>query len=75
VALPRSYLTSSKNLAAIFEAMKGAQAPPKFTIKFLESLDFKSAADRLIVGVLKILGLIGTDGSPTERYFRFLDQT
>lgn len=75
MALPRSYLTSAKNLNAIFEAMKSAQAPPKFTIKFLESLDFKSTTDRLIVGVLKILGLIGQDGSPTERYFRFLDQT
>ncbi|MET4421447.1 DUF5343 domain-containing protein [Bradyrhizobium sp. RT3a] len=75
MALPRSYLTSAKNLGAILEAMKAAQAPSKFTIKFLESLDFKSTADRLIVGVLKSVGLIGPDGSPTERYFRFLDQT
>ena len=74
MALPRSYLTSAKNLPAIFEAMKSAQAPPKFTIKFLESLDFKSTADRLIVGVLKTLGFIGADGSPTDRYFRFLVQ-
>jgi hypothetical protein len=75
MALPRSYLTSAKNLAAIFEAMKSAQAPPKFTIKFLESLDFKSTADRLVVGVLKAIGFLGSDGSPTDRYFRFLDQT
>ncbi len=75
MALPRSYLTSAKNLPAIFEAMKIAQAPQKFTIKFLESLDFKSTADRLIVGVLKTIGFIGPDGAPTERYFRFLDQT
>jgi hypothetical protein len=75
MALPRSYLTSAKNLSAILEAMKGAQAPNKFTVKFLESLDFKSTTDRLIVGVLKMIGLIGADGSPTERYFRFLDQT
>ena len=63
MALPRSYLTSAKNLGAILEAMKAAQAPSKFTIKFLESLDFKSTADRLIVGVLKSVGLIGPDGS------------
>ena len=75
MALPRSYLTSAKNLPAILEAIKGAQAPNKFTIKFLESLEFKSTADRLIVGVLKLVGFIGPDGSPTERYFRFLDQT
>jgi uncharacterized protein DUF5343 len=75
MALPRVYLTTVKNLPAILEAMKSAQAPDKFTIKFLESLDFKSTADRLIVNVLKAIGFLSPDGSPTERYFRFLDQT
>jgi hypothetical protein len=75
MALPRVYLTTVKNLHAILEAMKSAQAPDKFTIKFLESLDFKSTADRLIVNVLKAIGFLSADGSPTERYFRFLDQT
>lgn len=55
--------------------MKSAQAPEKFTIRFLESLDFKSTSDRLIVGMLKAIGFLSPDGSPTERYFRFLDQT
>jgi hypothetical protein len=75
MALPRVYLTTVKNLPAILEAMKSAQAPDKFTIKFLESLDFKSTTDRLIVNVLKAIGLLSADGSPTDRYFRFLDQT
>lgn len=75
MALPRSYLTSSKNLPHILEAIKSAQAPDKFTIKFLESLDFKSTADRLIIGVLKSIGFLSPDAKPTERYFRFLDQT
>ena len=39
MALPRSYLTSAKNLSAILQAMKGAQAPNKFTVKFLKLLD------------------------------------
>jgi hypothetical protein len=75
MALPRSYLTSTKNLPAILEAIKSAQAPERFTIKFLESLDFKSTADRLMIGVLKSLGFITADAKPTDRYFRFLDQT
>lgn len=75
MALPKSYLTSAKNLKAIFESISGAQAPEKFTIGFLETLDFKSSSDRLIVGVLKSLGFVDSDGKPTERYFRFLDQT
>ncbi len=75
MALPRSYLTSVKNLASILSAIQGAQAPDKFTIKFLESLDFKSTSDRLIIGVLKSVGFLGPEGQPTDRYFRFLDQT
>ena len=75
MALPKSYLTTVKNLSGIFSAIRSAQAPQKFTIKFLESLEFKSQADRLIVGVLKSLGFLEGDGKPKERYYRYLDQS
>jgi hypothetical protein len=75
VALPTSYLTSVKNLPDIFAAMQGAQAPDKFTQSFLESLEFKSTSDRLIIGMLKALGFLDDTGKPKDRYFRFLDQT
>ena len=75
MALPTSYLTTSKNLDAILAAIQGAQAPDKFTQAFLESLEFKSTSDRLIIGVLKALGFIDDSGKPRDRYFRFLDQT
>jgi hypothetical protein len=75
MALPKSYLTSAKNLPAVFEAISGAQAPERFTQRFLESLEFKSTSDRLVISVLKSLGFLADDGRPTERYFAFLDQT
>lgn len=75
MALPTSYLTSSKNLEGILAAMQGAQAPEKFTQAFLESLEFKGNGDRLIIGVLKSIGFLDESGRPAERYFRFLDQT
>lgn len=75
MALPKSYLTSTKNLAAIFQAIQQAKAPERFTTRFLESLEFKNAADRLVIGVLKSLGLLDDQGRPTQRYFGFLDQT
>ena len=75
MALPTSYLTSVKNLDGILTAIKGAQAPEKFTQAFLESLEFKSTSDRLVVGVLKSIGFIDDSGKPKDRYFRFLDQT
>jgi len=75
MAFTTAYLTSTKNLGAILNAIKTAQAPEKFTQRFLESLEFKSISDRLIIGVLKGLGFLGDDGKPTQKYFNFLDQT
>lgn len=75
MSLPTSYLTSQKNLKAILAAVQAAQAPKRFTTRFLESLGFKAAADRLIIGVLKSVGLLNSEGQPTKRYFEYLDQT
>jgi len=75
MALPKAYLTSTKNLATMLNAIKTAQAPDKFSHKFLASLEFASSNDRLIIGVLKALGFLSDDGKPTQRYYDFLDQT
>lgn len=75
MALPTSYLTSMKNLSGILNSIVGAQAPERFTTRFLESLGYANAADRLMIGVLKSLGFLADDGRPTQRYFDYLDQT
>lgn len=75
MALPTSYLTSSKNLEGILGAIQQAKAPGQFTTRFLESLEYKSSSDRLVIGVLKSLRLLDDQGRPTPRYFTFLDQT
>lgn len=75
MALTKSYLTSAKNLKDILTAIQTAKSPERFSQKFLESLEFKSSSDRLIVGVLKGLGFLDENGAPTPRYHRFLDQT
>jgi hypothetical protein len=75
VSLPKAYLTSTKNLDGILSAIQTAQAPSRFTLSFLENLGYKSSSDRLIINVLKALGFLNADGAPTERYYRFLDQS
>lgn len=75
MALSNAYLLTTKNLEGILAAICNAQAPEKFTIKFLESLGFTSTNDRLILGVLKALGFLDEAGTPTQRYFEFLDET
>jgi hypothetical protein len=75
MALTTAYLTQVGNLNAILEAIREAQAPDKFTTRFLEQLDFKSTNDRLAIGVLKGLGFLEDSGTPTQRYFDYLDET
>jgi len=75
MALPTSYLTSTKNVSGILDAIRAAQAPDKFTTRFLESLGFANAADRLFINVLQKLGFLTGDRTPTSRYFQYLDQT
>lgn len=55
--------------------MLAAEAPERFTTRFLESLEFKSTNDRLFINVLKDLGFLDTDGVPKDRYYQFLDRS
>lgn len=75
MSLTMSYLTSTKNLESIFNSIINARAPERFTTKFLEDLGFKSSTDRLMIGMLKALGLLDENGQPTQRYYEFLDQS
>lgn len=75
MSLPTAYLTSTKKLETILIAIQTAQAPERFTHAFLQSLEFKSGSDRLMINVLKSLGLLDDSGKPTQRYHEYLDQT
>lgn len=75
MALTQSYLVTTKNLSTVINSLINAKAPERVTNKFLEDLGFKSSNDRLYVGMLKALGLIDANGTPTQRYFEFLDQS
>jgi len=75
MALTNAYLTQTKNLGAILKAIRGAQAPDKFSVRFLEQLEFKSTNDRNVIGVLKGLNFLDDSGTPRQRYFDYLDDT
>jgi hypothetical protein len=75
MALPEQYLVSTKNVDTFFNSLLSAQAPARFTTKFLEQLEFKSTNDRLFIGILKALKFIDQGSIPQDRYFKFLDQT
>lgn len=75
MALPDSYTIKPGSIPAYFDAILQAEAPERFSIKFLEGLEFTSTNDRLLVGLLKDLGFLDTDAVPTKRYYAFLDRT
>lgn len=74
MSLTNSYLITTKNLESVINAILTARAPERFTYKFLEDLGFKSSNDRLYINLFKSLGLLDESGTPTERYYKFLDQ-
>jgi len=75
MALPDSYTIKIGAIPSYFDAMLGAEAPDRFSMKFLENLEFTSSNDRLVIGILKDLGFLNTDGVPQDRYYQFLDKT
>lgn len=76
MSLPTSYMTGSfTKIPQYFDTMLTAKAPDKFTAKFMADLGFTSSNDRQFVNVLKAIGFLDDGGTPTERYFKFLDQS
>ncbi|MBO9728406.1 MAG: DUF5343 domain-containing protein [Chitinophaga sp.] len=75
MALMDNYLVKTASLHSFLNLLLNAQAPDKFTGKFLEQLGFSTTNDKLLIGVLKGLGFLDGSGVPTQRYFRFLDQS
>lgn len=73
--LARRYMTSVKNLPAIMAKIMEGTAPKKFTIAHLKGIGFKSSSDQGILPVLKELGFLLDDGTPTQRYHDYRDQS
>lgn len=69
------YMTSVKNLGAIFQKIVEGAAPDKFTIAHLKGLGFSSSNDFGVLALLKDLNFLTGDGSPTSRYLAYRDRT
>lgn len=55
------------------ETLRAGTAPATFTRQFLKDIDFKSSNHHQFIPLLKGLGFLTADGTPTERYKQFLD--
>lgn len=75
MGLANNYLLNVGKVEEYFDAIRNAQAPERFTHKFLEGLGFGSSNDRLLIGMLKDLGFLDEDAIPQERYYQYLDRS
>ena len=75
MALATSYLVTTKNFDSIFTALLSAKAPTNLNFSFLKTLGFTSSNDSLYIRLFKDLGLIDSSNAPTDKYFKFLDQS
>jgi hypothetical protein len=73
VAIPESYLHNVGNLGKFLEEIRTAGVPERVTFEFLKTLGFKSSNDRPIIGVLKAIGFLDANGTPTDSYRSFRD--
>jgi hypothetical protein len=60
-------------LPKFFETLRAGTAPSSFTRQFLKDIGFKSSNHHQFIPLLKGLGFLTADGTPTERYKQFLD--
>ena len=73
--LTKRYLPSVKNLPAIMAKVVEGTAPTRFTISHLKGLGFKSSNDNAVIPLLKDLGFLSDDGTPTSRYHDYRDKS
>lgn len=63
------YLTSNKNVEALFSKIQSAKVPDKFTHSFLQTtLGLKNTNDRGFIPLLRTLGFTDQSGTPTSTY-------
>ena len=66
--LAKAYVNVYGQLGEVFTRIAEGQAPEKFTIQHLKDLGFASSNYRAVVPLLKALGFLSDDGTPTTRY-------
>lgn len=71
--MTKKYMPSIGRIPEIFEKIRQGTAPEKFTAEHLRGLGFRSSNDRAVIGLLKDLGFLTPDGTPTQRYLAYRD--
>lgn len=73
--LAESYVQTYGQLPEVFKRLSEGQAPDKFTRQYLKDLGFTASSFHAIIPLLKALGFLASDGSPTARYHEYRDHS
>ncbi|AZO24777.1 hypothetical protein EJ070_31665 [Mesorhizobium sp. M1E.F.Ca.ET.045.02.1.1] len=75
MALLNQSVATYGQISKLLEALRQGQAPDKFTRQFLKDKGFTSSNHHAFIPLLKGLGFLNAEGTPTQRYKDFLDST
>jgi hypothetical protein len=75
MALTTAYVQTLGQLPEFFSAISQGQAPEQFTVQHLKDLGFTSSNHRPFIPLLKALGFLTADGTPTQRYHEYRDES
>lgn len=65
------YTTVPGKIPALLTKIKQVGVPPKATVSWLKTIGFTSSNDASLLGVLKVAGLVDSNGIPSDRWGPF----
>jgi len=71
MALTNTYVQIYGQIPEFFAALSRGQAPERFTVQHLKDIGFVSSNHRALIPLLKALGFLSDDGTPTSRYHEY----
>jgi hypothetical protein len=71
MGLPTSYTQAYGVFEEFFSRIRDAQAPDKFVLQILKDWGYKSNNYRPFIPLLKSLGFLSSDGTPSQRYHEY----
>lgn len=75
MTLADNYVQTYGQLPEVFKRLSEGQAPDKFTRQLLKDLGFASSNFHAVIPLLKTLGFLSADGTPTQRYHDYRDHS
>lgn len=71
MALTDNYVQIYGQLKDVFQRISEGQAPDKFSRQYLKDIGFGGSNFRAVIPLLKTLGFLSPDGTPTQRYHEY----